>query len=344
MTKLQATKLIVLSSLLASCQNTDFYSKQNLASSEAPGPSAGDDTDVGDDDRSGDGTDVNEDDDQEAIRDQFTQNSAEYANVDILWVVDNSGSMSEEQSSLATNFTTFINSFVDEDIDFQMGIVTTDARSGYCGVPVAGSLTSLNKAQVDADQTGFVNNFMSQIQVGINGSGYEKGLETSKCFFDSYASSWLRNDAHLAVIYVSDEEDQSSLAVSQYVSYLQGLKSNPTKVKAHIIADTINRQQASSGLTVGSLRYQDAANSTGGDIYDITSDFGLSLDELGQQIVNLSQSFTLSDTPVNGTLVVKVNGVESLDWTYDTGSNSIRFNDGHVPATGAQITADYLSN
>jgi Lamin Tail Domain len=46
--------------------------------------------------------------------------------VDVLMVVDNSCSMVEEQDKLAANFQSFITAFDDVDVDWQMGVVTTD--------------------------------------------------------------------------------------------------------------------------------------------------------------------------------------------------------------------------
>ena len=43
--------------------------------------------------------------------------------VDILWVIDNSGSMSEEQKKLKDNFGEFIKFFVDSGLDWHIGIV-----------------------------------------------------------------------------------------------------------------------------------------------------------------------------------------------------------------------------
>lgn len=47
--------------------------------------------------------------------------------VDILIVVDNSGSMAEEQDKLASNFDAFIENFSGIDVDWQIAVVTTDA-------------------------------------------------------------------------------------------------------------------------------------------------------------------------------------------------------------------------
>jgi len=46
--------------------------------------------------------------------------------VDILLVVDNSCSMIDEQAKLAGNFQSFIDAFIDADVDYQIGVVTTD--------------------------------------------------------------------------------------------------------------------------------------------------------------------------------------------------------------------------
>ena len=67
------------------------------------------------------------------------------------------------------------------------------------------------------------------IRVGTSGSGYEKGLGASQAFFQNN-SSFVRDDAHLAIVYVSDEEDQSAESVSHYVNYLKGLKKKTINV------------------------------------------------------------------------------------------------------------------
>ena len=53
--------------------------------------------------------------------------------VDVLWAVDDSGSMSEEQNSLATNFSSFIDSATSLDTDYHIGVITTDVESDQAG-------------------------------------------------------------------------------------------------------------------------------------------------------------------------------------------------------------------
>lgn len=63
---------------------------------------------------------------QPTQEDVFVQNRLN--TVDLLLVVDNSCSMIEEQNKLATNFENFIQYFDDANVDWQLGVVTTDVE------------------------------------------------------------------------------------------------------------------------------------------------------------------------------------------------------------------------
>ena len=49
--------------------------------------------------------------------------------LDILWVIDNSGSMSSHQSNLSTNISYFMNNFIQLGVDYNMAVITTDDPS-----------------------------------------------------------------------------------------------------------------------------------------------------------------------------------------------------------------------
>src|SRR4051794_9315310 len=49
--------------------------------------------------------------------------------VDVLWVIDNSCSMSEEQEALRSNFADFMAYFSDSGLDYHVGVVSTDMIS-----------------------------------------------------------------------------------------------------------------------------------------------------------------------------------------------------------------------
>lgn len=52
--------------------------------------------------------------------------SLKFGQADILFVDDNSGSMSTEQTLMANRFSNFINQLFSQDIDYRIGIITTD--------------------------------------------------------------------------------------------------------------------------------------------------------------------------------------------------------------------------
>src|SRR5688500_11794018 len=58
--------------------------------------------------------------------DTFVQGDLVGGYADILFVIDNSGSMYDDQVRLAQSFDTFINWIVGESVDFHIAITTTD--------------------------------------------------------------------------------------------------------------------------------------------------------------------------------------------------------------------------
>ncbi len=278
------------------------------------------------------------------IVDEFTQNATSQKTVDILWVIDNSGSMQNEQANLASNFDAFINQFADLGVDFKMSITTTDTSSNYrAGRPVTGSLEALTSQKLAENRSKFISDFQSMIQVGTRGSGREKGILASEAFTQKHAAQNFRDDAYYAVIYVSDEEDQSPNDIATHLSAISAWKTNPNLVKAYSIVDTFsNPANSGNGYDLGSERYQEISNTSGGTISDINADFYTSLLNISTEIVTLTKSFALSKTPVNpSAIIVKVDGVINSSWTYDSATKTIKFSEGQEPQNNQVITVTY---
>lgn len=145
--------------------------------------------------------------------DSFTQSSAA-GKVDIVWVIDSSGSMSEEQTSLSNNADAFTQKLVDGNIDFRLIVISTGAANNS-------ELVSQCKA-VLGDSDGIItpataNKFNNCAMVGTSGSGSEAGLEAARRALDpNYPGGALnpnfrRADANLQLIFVSDEEEQPEM-------------------------------------------------------------------------------------------------------------------------------------
>ena len=79
---------------------------------------------------------------------QFQQQvTYEPRKIDVLFVVDNSGSMSSSQTSLANNFPSFINYFKAKGYDFKIAVTSTDAYYGDQFILSGCSLCNINQTQ-----------------------------------------------------------------------------------------------------------------------------------------------------------------------------------------------------
>ena len=220
--------------------------------------------------------------------DTYTQEAA--SKIDVLWVVDNSGSMAPRQENLARNFGSFIAEFAKNSIDYRIAITTTDIykeAGRFVGTPKILSPATPSVATV----------FANNIKVGIAGSPYEVGLDAAKLSLDlqvqandaavmqckgACASSgraaceakcdtdtaflFLRRDAYLYLIFVSDEEDRSSQDVRFFYRYfetIKGVGNDGTVTTAAIMGDVPSN---GCGATPGT-RYK--------ALSDLTSTFSL---------------------------------------------------------------------
>lgn len=274
------------------------------------------------------------------ISDDFKQN-ANGLKLDILWVIDDSGSMDDEQEALGENFDAFIKEFVNKDIDFQMAITTTDTYRSNAGKVYKDSMDRLTSAKLKENKEQFMADFAELVKVGVNGSGYEKGLYASKAFASKYGSSWMRSDAYLTVVYMSDEADQSRNPVEYYLDSLKSWKANDGLIKAYSIVDLVPYEQR-GGITRGHERYKAMSDATGGKITSIKQDFYDTLLDMGEEIANLSEQFPLSIVPYNAaTIKVFVNGIAASGWSYDAASNSIKFAADSIPGPDSEIEVQY---
>jgi len=268
--------------------------------------------------------------------DNYTQNVEQIGKVDILWVIDNSGSMANEQDALARNFDGFINGFLDRNVDFRMAITTTDASSSTKDGKLIGRV--LTSADAALNEIAFKEEFKTYVRVGTGGSGVEKGLHTSLSFLNKNGASFLRQEAKLIVVYLSDEEDSSSESINTVVNSLVGHKGVQANVRAHsIVTVTPSNSQESIGN-----RYMAVANQTSGSVNSIHEDFYMTLSQIGDSILTLIENFATSHLPVDGSLSVKVNGVaQTQGWSFDSNNKVVVFDSNHVPTAGAQVELNY---
>jgi hypothetical protein len=289
---------------------------------------------------SGGSTGTGDEQQYQTVTDEFIQDQNAPKKLDILWVVDNSGSMSDNQNALAYNFEIFINQFVDKNVDFKMAITTTDPRSSLVGEIWNNSHLYLNSDKMIENRSKFIQDFKNLIKVGTRGSGTESGILASGKFVEKHGSTFLRNDAYFVVFYISDEEDQSAGSTQTYINYILSKKSNAGLVKAYSIVN-MTQTYTTSGLANGYARYKSVSDQTAGTVSDINENFYGTLIKIGENIATLIDSFALSKEP-SGIVKVFVNNVEMQNgWSYDATTRSIMFEQSAVPTSGAMIKVEY---
>ena len=129
------------------------------------------------------------------------------------------------------------------------------------------------------------------------------------------------------------------MAPSDYSSSLVSLKSSSDLVVAHAIAGDYPSGCSTNGGAQFGDGYYDVVNDLGGTFMSIcASDWSVTMDTLARE--SLSQlGFALSDSPIQDTIVVHVDGVASSDWSYDISSNSVIFTT--APPDGSSIDIEY---
>lgn len=283
--------------------------------------------------------------------------------VDILFVVDNSGSMSTHQANLIKNIDLFTNAFLKNSIlDYNIGVLTSDmcdfGGGDYCGgeLVAKGGYPFVNRKTPNAS---FV--LKTNLNLGIDGSGTEM-------FFDPLYTAltknltttnkdFYRSTATLLVIFVTDAEDQSrKMNELSMKTFLLGLKNNDaTKI-------------ISLGVLVPS-----SDNSCARDAWDkpvaletflsffplqtqtnvlnlCSATYGTELSKMANTIVNqIGRVIYLSRAPVMSSLKVTYGAIDlpndvKKGWIYDLKQNAIILGDDvdwSVQPSGSRVKVFY---
>jgi hypothetical protein len=275
-----------------------------------------------------------------------------YSEVDVLWVVDNSCSMSGALAQVQTSFDAFIDQFLTLNLDYHIGVVTTDMDDPDQGGRLVGNVITANTSNPKSE-------FMAAIAQGANGSADEEGLAAAQAALTEPLSSgdnagFMRTAAALAVIVVTDEDDSSSVSSSSFGNWFNGLKADPDdSTFSSICGDTgagcSNWNAFPDVITaMPGEKYIDVVGATGGVWQSIcTQDFDRALQHISITAVGMRFAFELTATPSNvSALTVFVDNVSvpyggTDGWTYDAATNSVVFDGTAIPEAGDRIEVSY---
>jgi hypothetical protein len=321
---------------------------------------------------------------------EFVQNDR--SKLDILWVIDNSGSMAEIQNQIRQNFRQFAEHMQTMDVDFQMGVTTTDvctgrrqnpedeACPGYQGpAGLQGQLHRVNGTSITSSlSANMLEEFSALSNVGIGGSSFEHGLTAVRQAVASETvdapTGLKRNDSYLAIMVVSDEEDDGvglSRPNEQGINYWKDGKTRYFYDAAALVADlkvmlpdgrfSLNaivgtRQPSGSMCTYRSgnrqasaleegAEYHKAATLTGGMTESICDEsWSAKFDRLARGINNQLHAFKLDRLPLPASIVVFVNEAEADGWHFDQTQNAVVFRPEMLPPPGSSIRIEYQAS
>jgi len=267
--------------------------------------------------------------------------------LDIIFVIDNSGSMGIFQNELASQMTNFMNIFIMSGADYHLGFVTTD-RGYFQGT---GSVYWIDNSF--ATPVDWAQGVISQISIG--GAGIEKGIRFAKEVLENTdpttgaapGTPFWRADATLVIIYVSDEPDYSDGGWSTYTSFFDTIKPTIEMTRQFaVIGDPPSGciwQSPWGGRPIGyGNGYWDMTQRYNGDWYSIcAADWGAQMQDLADTVTT-RRKFPLDEPdPIEETIVVTVNGQNVTGWTYDPVDNSVVFEEASIPEANQTIIIEY---
>ena len=251
--------------------------------------------------------------------------------VDIVWVIDQSGSMNAYQTELLLGIEAMMNALPASG--WRLVMVSADADA---------AVTEQQFPLVPGDDYSDAEAMYNAMVEGQKEQGFEaiaRYLEDNP-----YAATWMRHDAALLVVFVSDEDDQSSstfVTPPDFVSWYTARRFGNV-----FLSSVVMQEEATSvcdpyrGLSYVGERYMEATTMLFGTIVDICSnDWAPGMTDATNQIDPV-ESIQLTHEPVPQTVRVFVDGSLSYDWYYTPADNTVYFT--VVPDGGSLVEVGYV--
>ena len=253
--------------------------------------------------------------------------------VDVLFVIDNSCSMFEEQVALANTGVDFLSPLIGYDV--HVGVVSTDMQandqSGRLRTIAGQRWIDSSFTQADAEDF-----FNAAIVMGTAGHFNESGRDAAYAALtvlnNGFNAGFSRPNAPQHMVVLSDEDDHSTqVTLNDFISWMSAFKSEPEMTVWHSI---VSPQPVCPDAAEAGVAYLDLSTATLGMTASICAqDYGPLMSALAQQIQPHSPSdlvFELSEEPDPATLEVWLSEpgmaavlVDPANWVYDAGSQTL---------------------
>lgn len=261
--------------------------------------------------------------------DSFTQHMS-INGIDIIWVVDRSGSMNQFNAELIDGVGAML-----------LALPTADWRLVMIGADPRQAIINSEFPLVPGDTVADAETMLNTLSY----APYEEGFNSVYDYIvnNPYSSTWMRPDAGLLVVFVSDEEEQSEIEypnASDFISWYR------TQRMGSVFMASIVQQEREislcdfppSPINIGE-RYMEATNLLGGTIVDICdADWSPGVTDATHSIEPY-ESITLTHPAETDSIRVFINGVLDHNWYYIESDNTVYFT--VIPSSGQLVEVGY---
>jgi hypothetical protein len=254
--------------------------------------------------------------------------------LDLLIVIDDSGSMAQEQMNLSTKLAPLLEYI--KDSDWRIGVVTTDPARGC------------SRAVIQKGDSGVGTTFSNAINAGLAGSGNEQGIRQAVAGLSCATAPFVRANSTVAVLIVSDEDNCSDgkgcAAPYNSPAYLTDFLAKDMKRKlgtdARVYGLYWDPTKTCPGAAVKANQYAKAvsdSSGTAGSICD--ADYSNTLLKISENVAAiLKADFKLKSTPDSNSFTLAINGVAKTTG-YEIIGDVLRFTE--LPPEAATIDVRY---
>lgn len=277
-----------------------------------------------------------------AVTETFQQ--APLPGLDVLFVVDSTGSMAEEQAGLSGAVDRFLDGLLDLGVSYQVGVTTTDPAD-------AGALQGRPWIITPStpDPAGAL---AAALQVGVASVPPSAGLDgAARALADATGVNlgFRRDDAALHVVFIADGDDASGdwlgadpVAGFAALMVAEAARTGRAAVASAVVGDVPSGCSGPGGTALPGTRYAAVAEATGGEVVSIcTANFGEVVDAITPGGVEFATEFVLQESPAEGSVTVSVDGErQESGWSVDYAAPSVVF--AVSPPAGSAIEVRYL--
>jgi hypothetical protein len=250
---------------------------------------------------------------------------------DVLFVIDDSGSMQTHQLNLINNLSLLAGS-LSQYQDINTAVITTSVGSMFTTKPGNGVFVG---PVLNSDGSGFLQSLASQVNVGVTGDSTEKPLlamnmALSPSLLAGANSGFIRPTADLVVFFLTDTDDQSGLVPADVYASLKTLK--PNNLVTALGAMVLDPKTC-SGENPTTHFLTDFIALTGGSTMSLCDDYSKALPDLLGQVKSNLEDVTLDVFPNTvvdvASLQVRLDGKVIVPgdmqngWTFDPATNVI---------------------